>query len=116
MAAICGLTMLNDICPIVAVGRLRLGAELPSLAESRPMLEATASIAWDWRSQETKGRQKVHLNLGSNCSSSDSSRAGESRGHSTRKSKIPAGAQIKVYFFFTLSWMESCVTTLCQVE
>merc|ERR1719209_972301 len=29
------------------------------------------------------------LNLGSNCSSSDSSRAGESRGHSTRKSKIP---------------------------
>ena len=58
MAAICGLTMLNDICPIVAVGRLRLGAELPSLAESRPMLEATASIAWDWHSQETKGRHK----------------------------------------------------------
>ena len=42
-----------------------------------------------------EGKAQVHLNLGSNCSSSDGSRAGESRGHSTRKSKIPGGDRLR---------------------
>ena len=37
--------MLKDIAPIVAVGRESEGAETPSLAESKPMFDATASIA-----------------------------------------------------------------------
>ena len=38
--------MLKDIAPIVEVGRASEGVETPSLAESKPMFEATASIAW----------------------------------------------------------------------
>ena len=40
--------MLRDIAPIVDVGSEREGVETPSLAESKPMLEATASMAWIW--------------------------------------------------------------------
>ena len=38
--------MLKDIAPIVEVGRASAG--VVRRAESKPMLEATASIAWIW--------------------------------------------------------------------